>query len=198
MYNNVASSTINYQEVVWHLTNAPRNVCQNWDSDSNVAEVVGVVGYDAVSWATVLDLSNESSVSNFWIKQLKKVDLTLKMKVLCSFEMSGIISSKTQCHIPETLNLKWTCVHFNIQWQSLEQCINMIKEINFIFNTTVLFSSLTLILLTWRIWWAPKNASRWQMEFNSAFKGLTHQGMSRGKIRHKHSIISEVKENSHI
>jgi len=32
---------------------------------------------------------------------------------------------------------------------------------------------LTLILLTWRIWWAPNNASRWQMGFNSAFKGLT-------------------------
>ena len=25
---------------------------------------------------------------------------------------------------------------------------------------------LTLILLTWRIWWAPNNASRWQMGFN--------------------------------
>jgi len=24
----------------------------------------------------------------------------------------------------------------------------------------------------WRIWWAPNNASRWQMGFNSAFKGL--------------------------
>jgi hypothetical protein len=31
---------------------------------------------------------------------------------------------------------------------------------------------LTLILLTWRIGWAPNNASKWQMEFNSAFKGL--------------------------
>jgi len=31
---------------------------------------------------------------------------------------------------------------------------------------------LTLILLTWRIWWAPNNASRWQMGFNSVFKGL--------------------------
>jgi len=31
---------------------------------------------------------------------------------------------------------------------------------------------LTLILLTWRIWWVPNNASRWQMGFNSAFKGL--------------------------
>jgi hypothetical protein len=34
---------------------------------------------------------------------------------------------------------------------------------------------LTLILLTWRIWWAPNNASKWQMEFNSAFKGLTQR-----------------------
>jgi len=31
---------------------------------------------------------------------------------------------------------------------------------------------LTLILLTWRIWWARNNASKWQMGFNSAFKGL--------------------------
>jgi hypothetical protein len=31
---------------------------------------------------------------------------------------------------------------------------------------------LTLILLTWRIWRAPNNASRWQMGFNWAFEGL--------------------------
>jgi len=30
----------------------------------------------------------------------------------------------------------------------------------------------TLILLTWKMWWAPNNASKWQMGFNSAFKGL--------------------------
>jgi len=34
---------------------------------------------------------------------------------------------------------------------------------------------LTLILLTWRIWWDSNNASRWQMGFNSAFKGLNNQ-----------------------
>jgi len=34
---------------------------------------------------------------------------------------------------------------------------------------------LTLILLTWRIWWAPNNASKWQMGFNSAFKGLKYE-----------------------
>ena len=31
---------------------------------------------------------------------------------------------------------------------------------------------LTLILLTWRIWWAPYNANRWQMGFNCSFKSL--------------------------
>ena len=34
------------------------------------------------------------------------------------------------------------------------------------------YGSLNLILLTLRIWWAPNNASKWQMGFNSAFKGL--------------------------
>jgi hypothetical protein len=34
---------------------------------------------------------------------------------------------------------------------------------------------LTLILLTWRIWWAPNTASRWQMGFNLAFKGSNNQ-----------------------
>jgi len=38
------------------------------------------------------------------------------------------------------------------------------------FNLTKI--SLTLNPLTWKIWWAPNNASRWQMGFNSAFKGL--------------------------
>ena len=33
-------------------------------------------------------------------------------------------------------------------------------------------TNLTLILLTRRIWWAHNNASKWQMGFNSAFKGL--------------------------
>ena len=31
---------------------------------------------------------------------------------------------------------------------------------------------LTLILLTWTVWRAPTNASKWRMGFNSAFKGL--------------------------
>jgi len=33
-------------------------------------------------------------------------------------------------------------------------------------------TDLTLILLTWRKWWTPNNASKEQMGFNSGFKGL--------------------------
>jgi len=40
---------------------------------------------------------------------------------------------------------------------------------------------LTLILLTWRIWWAPNNASKWQMGFNSAFKGLMYHNPALNK-----------------
>ena len=32
--------------------------------------------------------------------------------------------------------------------------------------------SLILTLLTWTIWRAPTNASKWRMGFNSAFEGL--------------------------
>jgi hypothetical protein len=39
-------------------------------------------------------------------------------------------------------------------------------------NNLHMLITLTLALLTWSIWWAPNNANRWQMGFNSAFKGL--------------------------
>jgi hypothetical protein len=34
------------------------------------------------------------------------------------------------------------------------------------------FNALTLILLTWRIWWTPNNARKWKMGLNSAFNPL--------------------------
>jgi len=43
---------------------------------------------------------------------------------------------------------------------------------------------LTLILLTWRKWCAPNNASKHQMGFNSAFEGLM------GSVTTYHRIIS--------
>jgi len=43
-------------------------------------------------------------------------------------------------------------------------------------------NNLTLILLTWKKWWAPNNASKQQMGFNSAFKALMHLHTKRGHI----------------
>ena len=40
---------------------------------------------------------------------------------------------------------------------------------------TAFLKLLTLILLTWTIWRAPTNASKWRMGFNSAFKGLNKE-----------------------
>ena len=39
-------------------------------------------------------------------------------------------------------------------------------------------NSLTLNPLTWKIWWAPNNANKWQMGFNSEFKGLSPSEIS--------------------
>ena len=49
-------------------------------------------------------------------------------------------------------------------------------------------NDLTLILLTWRKWWAPNNASKHQMGFKSAFKGLMKLEFSR-QIFEKYSNI---------
>ena len=52
------------------------------------------------------------------------------------------------------------------------------------------FSLLTLILLTWRIWWAPNNASKWQIGFNSAFQGL--------KTIYVHLLVSYLNRTLHV
>ena len=47
----------------------------------------------------------------------------------------------------------------------------------FAFDHQPMCSSLTLILLTWRTWWTPTNARKWEMGYNSVFKGLKHIGL---------------------
>ena len=41
----------------------------------------------------------------------------------------------------------------------------------------------TLIVLKWRIWRDRNNASKWQMGFNSAFKGLIKQKTLNGTVQ---------------
>jgi hypothetical protein len=50
-------------------------------------------------------------------------------------------------------------------------------------------NDLTLILLTWRNWWTPNNASKWQMGFNSAFKGLMYSNNRTGRLSKNQKII---------
>jgi len=45
-------------------------------------------------------------------------------------------------------------------------------ELTGMVSISAVFIFLTLILLPWRIWWAPNNANRWQVGFNLVFKGL--------------------------
>jgi len=51
---------------------------------------------------------------------------------------------------------------------------------------------LILILLTWIIWWAPNNFTRWHMGFNSAFKGLKHAFNSRQFPRKNQKYFSKI------
>jgi len=56
---------------------------------------------------------------------------------------------------------------------------------------------LTLTPPTWRIWWAPNNASRWQMEFNLVFKGFSYAYIFRFSpikfmLPYKHSKQTKV------
>ena len=49
---------------------------------------------------------------------------------------------------------------------------NILFKICYKYNKQFSLQYLTLSPLTWKIWRAPNNASRLQMGFNSAFKGL--------------------------
>jgi len=55
---------------------------------------------------------------------------------------------------------------------ALWQGLFWVRWLSLSFTRKLLLTTLTLILLMWRIGWAPNNASKWQMEFNLAFKGL--------------------------
>jgi len=63
----------------------------------------------------------------------------------------------------------------------------------FFTNTYKLSHSLTLIMLTWRIRWAPNNASKWQIGFNSSFKGLIYIFGTFAKRRATASLLLSVR-----
>ena len=56
-------------------------------------------------------------------------------------------------------------------------------------------SWLTLILLTWTIWRAPTNASKWRMGYNSAFKGLINLLKPTGHVMHQQFKLLKTKRD---
>jgi hypothetical protein len=42
----------------------------------------------------------------------------------------------------------------------------------------------------WKIGWAPNNASKWQMGFNSAFKGLSHHFLLLAKFKILSTLVT--------
>ena len=73
------------------------------------------------------------------------------------------------CH-PRFQNFKnLTFYLYLVRNNIMKVCGGVETYIHAFFNC---LTSLTLILLTWIIWWAPNNVSRWQAGFNSVFKGL--------------------------
>jgi predicted membrane protein len=90
-------------------------------------------------------------------------------------------------YIFHVMNCTWRSasnVIFNVHHSYCRHQLHCRKKFIIATRMLILFSELTIVpcldvlriltlnLLTWRIWWAPNNASKRQMGFNWAFKGL--------------------------
>jgi len=80
-----------------------------------------------------------------------------------------IMSVTSYLQFPHFFYLIW----LNLVYKKYTQC--RLAEPSFAQNVCSEVHTLTLILLTWRIWRAPNNASRRKMGFNSAFKDLNQR-----------------------
>ena len=111
-------------------------------------------------------------LNKFYIKSIRKMQVWLKfiyIYIWCTLHeglsvvyivdsniCSSVIQKRTHC-----------CISMAIyHYLSYFDCTSYSSKM------AELKSILTLILLMWRIGWAPNKASKWQMGFNLAFKGL--------------------------
>jgi hypothetical protein len=88
------------------------------------------------------------------------------IEVLLAF-FCGVLSCLDKCLALR--RRKWSCPNLEF---SIPRTSNFTLQIQVCSFKNRKWIKLTLILLMWRIWWAPNNASTWQTGFNSAFKGL--------------------------
>ena len=77
----------------------------------------------------------------------------ISSRLLPSFSLSGLKACNS--------------VYVNKHYVLLNTCKGNVRKF------ILIYVYLTLILLMWRIWWAPTNAIKWQMGFNLAFKELS-------------------------
>ena len=112
------------------------------------------------SWRSILILSH----IYVWLFQV------VSFPQISPPELCMHLSSPHTCHMPRQSYSSWFD-HLNNIWR-LVQIIKLLVMQSSPFPVTS-SSLLTLNLLTTTIVAPPSNASKWQMGFNSAFKGLT-------------------------
>jgi hypothetical protein len=90
------------------------------------------------------------------------------------FKKKKVIEHK-MCVLISFTNFIWNIYHSKKNWARYDHKCTFV----FMYSSHYSCQILALILLTWRIRWAPNNASRLQMGFNLPFKGLTNLEFSR-------------------
>jgi hypothetical protein len=84
-----------------------------------------------------------------------------------------IMTQLLKCSIIHHCHWKYALIISSKNKKKKKKKFNMLERARWIHLACSYW--LTFILLTWRIRWAPNNASKWQMGFNLAFKGLISQ-----------------------
>jgi hypothetical protein len=110
--------------------------------------------------AIMLVIPNERmcrNTFNFFLKKCKNCMLNREIGLL-------------KQHFNLALEFFWVCF---LSYRMIKHCLPSIGAygICWLMNGRF-FLLLSLTLLTWKIGWAPNNASRWEMGFNSVFKEL--------------------------
>jgi len=116
------------------------------------------------------------------------LDNGFTFRSLCRY-IKSITMHNSCCPLTEVISygVRKCIVNFvlaaNLKCASVGQCRNSRRATDQVDDESAVSISLdregkkilqlTLILLTWRKWWTPNNATKWQMGFNSAFKRLS-------------------------
>jgi hypothetical protein len=110
----------------------------------------------------VAHLSSSCGCNTFWLHVQR-----------CEFDQSTKQNGRTArtCTVSVCCSSYWQLSKFFI-YQLMHKSFTLKEILKFILKNAPTCFGLTLILLVWKIGWAPNNASKWQMGFNSMFKRL--------------------------